>query len=100
MLNHRLQAWKRHSKVVRDVLQRNLPLGNYMCILCRRIFLMSIALPEEFAALSRKLFHQMDLAIKADQGKSSLSKKDKEFGGGCVRWEDLTMRYTLDAVGK
>ncbi|EIN09015.1 cytochrome P450 [Punctularia strigosozonata HHB-11173 SS5] len=74
------EAWKRHSKVVRDALQRNLPI-------------------EEFASLARKLFHQMDLAIEADQKSPVESKREKQFGGGRVRWEDLTMRFTLDAVG-
>jgi hypothetical protein len=55
-------AWKRHSRVVKTALNRNVPIG-------------------EFASLARKLFKQM--------GK-----------GGKLHWDDFTMRYTLDAVGK
>ncbi|KAJ7824618.1 cytochrome P450 [Mycena olivaceomarginata] len=55
------EAWKRHSRVVKTALNRNVPIG-------------------EFASLAKKLFVQM--------GK-----------GGSLHWDDLTMRYTLDAVG-
>ncbi|KAF7347951.1 Cytochrome P450 [Mycena sanguinolenta] len=55
------EAWKRHSRVVKTALNRNVPVG-------------------EFAALAKKLFSQM--------GK-----------GGSLHWDELTMRYTLDAVG-
>ncbi|KAJ7750445.1 cytochrome P450 [Mycena maculata] len=55
------EAWKRHSRVVKTALNRNVPVG-------------------EFASLAKKLFTQM--------GK-----------GGSLHWDDLTMRYTLDAVG-
>ena len=55
-------AWKRHSKIIKAALDRNLPV-------------------EEFGLLARKLFKQMG-------------------SGGPLRWDDLTMRYTLDAVGQ
>ncbi|KAF8548818.1 cytochrome P450 [Imleria badia] len=54
-------AWKRHSKIIKAALDRNLPV-------------------EKFGLLAQKLFKQM--------GK-----------GGLLHWDDLTMRYALDAVG-
>ncbi|KAJ6490472.1 cytochrome P450 [Mycena vulgaris] len=55
------EPWKRHSRVVKTALNRNVPIG-------------------EFASLAKRLFTQM--------GK-----------GGLLHWDNLTMRYTLDAVG-
>ena len=55
-------AWKRHSKIIKAALDRNLPV-------------------EEFGFLARKLFKQMG-------------------NGGPLRWDDLTMRFALDAVGQ
>ncbi|KAJ7621207.1 cytochrome P450 [Roridomyces roridus] len=55
------EAWKRHHKVVKTALDRNVPIG-------------------EFSTLAKKLFVQMG-------------------NGGLLHWNDLTMRYTLDAVG-
>ena len=55
------EAWKRHSRIVRSALNRNVPL-------------------EGFATLARKLFRVMG-------------------DGGRKKWDDLTMRFTLDAVG-
>lgn len=54
-------AWKRHSRIVKAALNRNVPL-------------------EGFASLARKLFTVMG-------------------DGGRKHWDDLTMRFTLDAVG-
>ena len=54
-------AWKRHSRVVRSALNRNVPI-------------------EGFSTLAKKLFSVMG-------------------DGGKLKWDDLTMRFTLDAVG-
>lgn len=56
------KSWARHSRIVKEALNRNLPV-------------------EDFAMLARKLFKKMG-------------------SGGTLQWEDYTMRYTLDAVGK
>ena len=55
-------AWRRHSKIIKAALDRNLPI-------------------EEFGLLARKLSKQMG-------------------NGGSLHWDDLTMRYALDAVGQ